>query len=548
MMRDDNCWQRLSRTKTGRRRFLAAATAASAAVALAACSGGKSGGEQNTPEADLTPRRGGRLQLASDANFISIDPHLTVGSGIAIVAWLYTYLFHYSGASPDIMLFDHAEEMEQPDEVTYRFKLRAGVRTPSGHPPIPERELDSQDVLKTFERVRDLPGATAGAFIKERVDSFSAPDGSTFIIKTKAPYAWALDSLGSPAGTGIVPRELIDSNVDLRTGGGGAGPFFLARYRDGEIASVDRNENYWAAPIPHIDGIDFKIIADRSARRNAFLSRQIDLYTPQNVREKDDLERNKQIIIDKEPSLAYVSPGMRADQAPFKDPRVRRAINRAIDRQAFIDKLAFGDGQPDGVVAWGLDFWALDQDEVAKLQPYDPQDARALLSAAGYADGLELETVYPSDESINDHVTILLEQMKAVGVTLRLQPLPLTAWYFDRYSQGKFTFTVAANLAYESPQIPLAFHHSGGPQGEGNWHGFSDPEVDAIIDRVGQTLEINERQRLVKEAQRLIMSKDPAMVNIFSGNNYNARWDYVRGTRALARSLALFNRDFWLAK
>lgn len=546
-MSDGNYWQRRSGARISRRRLLGSAMTGSAALAFAACSGGGSG-EEGAPTPDLTPRRGGRLELASEANFISIDPHLTVGAGIAIVAWLYTYLFHYSGASPDIMLFDHAEELEQPDELTYRFKLRRGVRTPSGRPPIPERELDSQDVLKTFERVRDLPGATAGAFVKERVDSFSAPDSTTFVIKTKEPYAWTLDSLGSPAGTGIVPRELIESNVDLRTGGGGAGPFYLARYRDGEIASVDRNDNYWAAPIPHIDGIDFKIIADRSARRNAFLSRQIDLYTPQNVREKEDLERNKGIIIDKQPSLAYVSPGMRADQAPFNDSRVRRAINRAINRQDFIDKLAFGDGKPDGVVAWGLEFWALDQEEVAQLQPYDPDDARALLSAAGYGNGLEVETVYPSEEVVTDHVTILLEQMRAVGVTLHLQPLPLTAWYFDRYSQGKFTFTVAANLAYESPQIPLAFHHSTGPQGERNWHGFSDPDVDAFVDRVARTLEITERQRLVKEAQRLIMSKDPAMVNIFSGNEYNARWDYIRGTRALARSLALFNRDFWLAK
>ena len=82
------------------------------------------------PAPEETPRHGGRLQYATDVNFISIDPHLTVGSGIWIIAWIYSYLFHYSGTLPEVILWDTAKEMEQPDEVTYRFSLRGAVRTP----------------------------------------------------------------------------------------------------------------------------------------------------------------------------------------------------------------------------------------------------------------------------------------------------------------------------------------------------------------------------------------------------------------------------------
>ena len=548
-------WQGMAVRRWPRRAFLRGAAALAAGTAgafVVGCGGGQEGGqspEATRPAAEETPRPGGRLQLAIDFNFISIDPHLTVGSGIAIVTWLYSYLFHYSGTLPDVILWDTAETMEQPDELTYRFSIRRGVRTPPNSPLVPEREITSDDVLATIERVRDLPGSTGGVFIRQQVDSITATDPWTVVVKTKEPYAWTLDAMGSPAGGCVIPRELIESGTDLRTQGAGAGPFFLERYRDGEIASLTRNVNFWAAPRPWIDGIDFRIIMDRAARRTAFLSRQVDIYMPATIREAEEIvSRNDHIVIQKEPGLAYISLGMRADREPFRDSRVRRAIARGLNQQELIDKLAFGEGKPNGPVAWSLDFWALDQEEVKRLQPYDPQEARSLLKAAGYGDGLKLPTVHPEGQATTDQITVLLEQMKAIGVELELQPLPLTAWYFDRYQKGDFTFTVAPNLPYESPSPALHFFHSNGVLGDGNWHGFSDTEVDAAIDQADRTLDLDKRAELVREAQRVIISKDPPMLHTFSGYGYTAYWDYVKGQQPEMRSLALYNKDFWLDK
>jgi peptide/nickel transport system substrate-binding protein len=551
----ESYWQRMANRRWARRTFLrgaAALAAGTVGASMVGCGGGKEGGqagEATRPAAEETPRPGGRLQFAIDANFISIDPNLTVGSGMAIVDWIYSFLFHYSGTLPEVMLWDTAEAMERPDDLTYRFSIRRGVRTPPNSPLVPEREITSEDVVATMERVKNLPGSTGGVFIRQQVDSFTATDPWTVVVKTKKPYAWTLDALGSPVGGCVIPREVIDAGTDLRTQGVGTGPFFLEQYRDGEIASVTRNINFWAAPRPWIDGIDFRIIMDRAARRTAFLSRQVDLYMPATIREADEIEsRNDHIITEQEPALTYVSLGMRADREPFKDARVRRAIARGLNRQELIDKLAFGEGKPNGPVAWSLDFWALDQEEVKRLQPYDPQDARSLLQAAGYGDGLRLPTVHPEVQGTSDQVTVLLEQMKAIGVELELQPLPLTAWYFDRYQKGNFTFTVAANLAYESPNPPLHFFHSNGVLGDSNWHGFSDTEVDAAVDQVDRTLNLDERADLVREAQRVIIAKDPPMVHTFSGYDYNSRWDYVKGYDPEMRSLALFSKDFWLNK
>jgi peptide/nickel transport system substrate-binding protein len=551
----ESYWQGMASRRWPRRAFLRGAAALAAGTAgafVVGCGGGGEEGqapEATRPAAEGTPRPGGRLQFAIDFNFISIDPHLTVGSGMAIVAWIYGYLFHYSGTLPQVMLWDTAEAMERPDELTYRFSIRRGVRTPPNSPLVPEREITSEDVVATIERAGGLPGSTGGVFVRQQVDSFTATDPWTVIVKTKQPYAWTLDSLGSPVGGCIIPRELIEAGTDLRTQGGGSGPFFLEQYRDGEIASLTRNVNFWAAPRPWIDGIDFRIIMDRAARRTAFLSRQVDLYMPATIREAEDIEsRNDRIVIQQEPALTYVSLGMRADREPFKDSRVRRAIARGLNRQELIDKLAFGEGKPNGPVAWSLDFWALDQEEVQRLQPYDPQEARSLLQAAGYGDGLRLPTVHPEGQGTSDQVTILLEQMKAIGVELELQPLPLTAWYFDRYQKGNFTFTVAANLPYESPSVGLHFFHSNGVLGDGNWHGFSDTEVDAAVEEADRTLDLDECADLVREAQRVIISKDPPMLNTFSGYGYTSLWDYVKGMRPEMRSLALYNGDFWLDK
>jgi len=554
----DSFWQRAAKLRQARRTFLRGASALAAGAVGAPIVGCRGGAEEQrasqTPQATLpaaegTPRPGGRLQDATDINFISIDPHLTVGLGIWVIAWIYSYLLHYSGTLPEVVVWDTAKEMEQPDDVTYSFSLRRGVRTPPDGPLVPEIEITSEDVVATLERMRDLPGSTQGAFMRQRVDSFEAPDPWTVVVRTKEPYAWTLDALGSPAGGCIIPKELIEAGIDLRAQGAGAGPFFLERYRDGEIASVTRNVNFWMAPKPWIDGIDYRIIMDRAARRTAFLSKQTDLYGPQTIREAEEIQGiDDRIIVDQEPALGYISLGMRADREPFKDERVRRAIARGLNRQEFIDKLSFGEGEHNGPMAWSLDFWALDQEELERLQPFDPEEAVALLQAAGHGDGLKLPTVYPEGQATSDHVTILLEQMRAIGVTLELQPLPLTAWYFDRYQVGKFTFTVALNLPYESPSYPLNFFHSDGVVGDGNWHGFSDPEVDAAIDEMDRTLGLDKRAGLAREAQRVIISKDPPMLNVYSGYGYGARWDYVKGTESGRRSLGLFNGDLWLDK
>lgn len=502
------------------------------------------------PAAQETPRSGGRYQIATEVNFVSIDPHLTVGSGIAIVAWIYGYLIHYSDTLPRMILWDTAKEMEQTDELTYRFSLRRGVRAPTNGPLVPEREITSEDVVTSMERVRDLPGSGGAAFIRRQVDSVEAPDPWTVVVKTRQPYAWAVGSLGSPLGGCIIPKELIEAGTDLRTQGAGTGPFFLEQYRDGEIASVARNVNFWGAPRPWIDGIDLRIIMDRAARRTAFLSQQTDTYGPATIRESEELVgMNDRILVEQEPSLDYVSVDMRADREPFSDERVRRAVARGLNRREFIDRLAFGEGKPNGPVAWSLDFWALDREELQRLQPYDAEEARSLLQAAGYGEGLRLPTVYPEGQAATDHVTILLEQMKAIGVELDLQPLPVTAWYFDNYQKGNFTFTLTPHLPYEGPTTPLNFFHSAGVQGDGNWHGFSDPEVDAAIDEVDRTLDLDERAELVREAQRLIIAKDPPVLPSYSGYDYNGRWDYVKGTKPGMRSLALFTTDsLWLDK
>jgi ABC-type transport system substrate-binding protein len=140
-----------------------------------------------------------------------------VGSGIAIDAWVYSYLVHYSGTRPDVMLWDTAEEMEQPDDLTYRFSLRRGVKTPPSGSLLPELEITSEDVIATMERIGSLPGSTQGSFMRRRVDSFTAPDPWTVVVKTKEPFAWALDTLGSSVGGCIIPKQLIDGGTDLRT-------------------------------------------------------------------------------------------------------------------------------------------------------------------------------------------------------------------------------------------------------------------------------------------------------------------------------------------
>ena len=133
--------------------------------------------------------------------------------------------------------------------------------------------------------------------------------------------------------------------------------------------------------------------------------------------------------------------------------------------------------------------------------------------------------LYPASVTLDQHdahLSIFVEQMRAAGIELDPQPFDLTTW-LEKYVQRDYTLTLALNQVYETPEMPLDFHRSGGPLGDGSYaNGLGDVEIDAAIDATKVALDFEQRKAAVLSAQDLIWSKQPAYLPLVTPVRYRA--------------------------
>jgi peptide/nickel transport system substrate-binding protein len=555
-------WQRFWQRRLGRRTFLRAAALGAGAAAL----GGSLACREQAPQAppqpaeEGAPKRGGRSQAWSTVTFDQLDPHISVAASTAYFPRVYNTLVSQSQRKPDFFYYDLAETLEQPDAVTYIFRLRPGVRVAPNNLGVPERELDAQDVYLNWERIKNEPRALASRFSKQFLASHAAQDARTYVMRTTEPYAWALYNVGLHVST-IAPRELLTNPDRLRTAGAGGGPFSFGRFVEGEGLSLERNPSYYrkgsdGQPLPYVDGIDVRIIPDRAARRAAFQTRQVHYYTAANVREAQELLDPNNYYLIKEPIFSFMAVTMNADRPPFNDGRVRRAVARSINHDQFINVVHLGDAKVNGLVHWALGDFALPEQELkGRYLVYNPQEARQLLAAAGHPQGLRIKMMYPANTGasgggdVSQYVPILIENLRAGGIEVEQEPLDFGTW-LDRYRRRDYDSSLSLNQVYETAEVPLDWHTSWGPAGDGlSWNIFRDPEIDAAVRRVKQiTQSAQELVRAIHEVQRLIYAKDPTFIPLPSSSSNTLWWNFVKNNpgRLGLGVTALFLVDWWL--
>jgi peptide/nickel transport system substrate-binding protein len=536
----------LSSARVSRRRFIAAGVAGAAAVgAVAVGCGGRSSGSP-TP----SPKSGGTLRTATTLPLAyGLDPQVETGTGLAIFPRVYGYLLHVD-PSDDSIVYDHAHTLEQPDEKTYIVRMREGVRF-QDVPPTNGRAVTADDSVQSLLRFRDNPLVLNKTWHTTVLDAADVVDRLTLRITTKRPYAYSPSEIGAIGAGAIIPKENI-SGVDLRSAGVGSGPFRVDTVENA-LVRLARNDDYFRAPIPYLDAMEWSIVADDAARLAAFRQRSADTIPNRDRIEAEELARSTPgVETTIEPALAYVSLGLRVDRSPFNDPRVRDAIDIALDRDDMVRQITFGDGQVLGPVNPHLasGYWSLARDEIVASQrgadPIDARraDARSLLSAASAA-GARIRLQVAKMPQLLDVADAVASQLRRIGLTVDLETLDQLAWYVN-FRRGDFDATIIGQLPYESPDQPTRMYHSGGIDGAGSMFGFADPAIDALVERSWGEIDREQRRQTLLEAQRLMIAARP-MIQLFTSTAYSTAWSYVRNRHpGVTGSMAQYNYEQWL--
>ena len=417
------------------------------------------------------------------------------------------------------------------DGLTYTLKLHQGVKW-QNIPPVNGREFTSEDAKYSLLRMAAdpsiVPEKDKPKFQRQLdfapIKGIDTPDKYTAVLHLKEPMIPLLDAV-SHAASGMAPKELVDEQGGIITNKMiGTGPFMVADYRQDQAVQYKRNPEYWQKGLPHLDELSMLRFADIQAELAAFRSFQLDIPgTGHTKTAVDTLKRNMPDIKVKSdtPRLAVRNFRFNMKFAPFQDLRVRRAIHLAIDRETFLEVGAEGLGYVAGAVTpmykdvANPSEWILSQPGYRKDKSQDIAEAKRLMAEAGYSDGLNFSILVSNSSAMTDAAALLADQLKPLKINMKTDVEEYAIW-LGRSNQGNFELSHMSHTMNADADSVLSAHiHSKGGR---NYGKFSDPILDDLIDKQRRTANIEERRRLVQEAEKRVMEQAP-LVFLYVANS-----------------------------
>jgi len=408
--------------------------------------------------------------------------------------------------SPDL-----AESWETPDELTYIFHLRPNAKW-HNKPPVNGRDFVAEDVKYTLDRFLEIP-ENAQKYYFEDLASIETPDSHTVTLKTVAPSAIILDNTANPF-VWMLAHEVAEKHGDFNTSEDvvGTGPWMLGEYTPDVGSTLVRNPDYFVEGRPYIDEVKYLSIADASTRFAQFAAGKLDVNAV-SWEELDEFKKQSpQARIEEYGSIAGFYLYMNVDNnAQLADERVRQAMSLGLDRQTFIAGFNNGKAAVGTAVPAPLAFWHLPPEESgdgAKFFQFDQAEAKKLLDAAGFKDGLSTQMIgYAYSPAWVEMAEWSVDQLSKIGIKVELQPLEYANYISTAYGGGDQLKAMGwePSTSYTTIDDYLygVYHSTGGK----NQSRVRDPELDALVEKQRTLLDRNARREAVFDVQRYLAVK-----------------------------------------
>lgn len=409
-----------------------------------------------------------------------------------------------------------AERWTAEDEGrTYRFALRRDVAWHDREP------FTSADVKFAFEEALLKYHSRTRAALEPLITAIETPDSHTVIFRLKHAYPALLQRLDVVEAS-IIPRHRFAGRDVLKTDGPphpiGTGAFRFVRSLPGDRIVLERNPRYFRPGLPGVDRLVFRILPDPGTAIAALERGEVDYVGGVSGPDIPRLRANPDVVVVAGTGGSGGSicqdvliPNM--TKPPFEDQRVRRAFAHAIDRQVLLERVYFGQGRVATGPISHLLAWAYTPD--VRQYPPDPAEAGRLLDAAGYArkpSGERLSIVFTHAQSQQRLALALREQLKAAGITLRLQTLDFNSQVEQVFVRKAFDLGMASFCNGADPEIGVRRVYVSsniGPYPFSNGASYRNPTIDAMFDEAAAAPERAERRRLYMEIQRILAEDVP---------------------------------------
>ena len=502
-----------------RRSVLALLLVAALTVVLGGCQDGKDGkadssdttssqvSMESTPTGE--PVMGGSITVGIPQDIEdSLDPHKSVAAGTKEILFnIYEGLVKpdEEGNLNDAVAESHSIS---EDGKVYTFKLRNGVKFHDG------TTVTAEDVKYSIERCAGINGdGTPLVEAFSNVDKVEIPDESTIDIYLKEPDTEFLAYLT----VAIVPEHVEDLEADPV----GTGPFHYVSRSPQENIVLEKFSDYWDTENQaYLDKVTFRIVKDSNAVVTNLKSGTLDMYARLSSTQTAQLAEDSDFTI--------YDGGMNLVQAlylnnavePLNNVKVRQALCYAANRQEVLDMIADGKGTIIGSSMFPA-FGKYYVPELSERYNQDIEKAKELLKEAGYPDGFELTITVPNNYQQHiDTAQVLVEQLKAIGVTAKIQQVEWDSWLsVQAVKNGEVDFAVISTPEAENSDMKIqstvvgvdAAYLSGRALLERftstsskNFINYSNEEYDKLYQQVKTSTDEEEQVELYKKMETLL--------------------------------------------
>lgn len=390
-----------------------------------------------------------------------------------------------------------AETWENPDDNTWIFHLKEGVKFTNGEP------ADAQAVKYSLDRIMNPEVKSPQASRLSLVEEVQATDAKTVVIKTKEPYAALLNIMTLMF---IVPPKAVEEmgNEKFAQSPIGSGPFIFEEFVPGEKVVLTANKEYWKGA-PKIDKVIFRPISEASTRIASLKTGEVDIVSaipPNNLK---DLQSSSDIkTTAKTGVMLYM--GLDTLTAPLDNLKVRQAINYAIDKDTIVKSILLGTAK---VMAGPVFDVTKGFDSSIKPYPYDIEKAKQLLKEAGYENGFKLKLATPPQgvEGTTNTLEVaqaIAAQLKDVGIEVELD-ITDPATQFARYKNREFQSYL---FTWDTQVEPDRYLYSLFDTKSRGYY-YSNAAIDEMLHKGRATMDQTAREEIYKQLHKMLYDDAP---------------------------------------
>jgi peptide/nickel transport system substrate-binding protein len=403
----------------------------------------------------------------------------------------------------------------------WTLKLQPGVKFHDGS------DFDAADVKFSLERIKDPALESPVASVLGMIDHVEVVDPLTAKIVLSSPHA-GLPVLLLDYRVRMLPEGAGPSNDKL---GIGTGPFKLESYDPEGRTVLVANKEYWEGA-PKLDRVEFTAIPDSEARNQAMLAGQLDIGSVTRDQEPA-YKSNPGFVVQSFPAGDWYGIAFRTDTAPFTDPKVRKAIRIAVNRDEII-KLMVGEGNAS--VTCDVPVKSSDPYHADIKCPQDIELAKKLLAEAGFPDGIDIEvSTADLEPGMVQFAEIYQQQVAKAGIRTKVDLAPSDGYWDDVWMKKPASVTSWSERPAD--QILNEAYRTGSSWNESY---FSNKVYDAALDKARSSLDFNDAKKAYGDAQMLLFEEGGTFIPYLQ-NGTRVMTNKITGIKPLAEDYIRWN-------